>query len=80
MTYVPIETAKTALSSGPRWNSGSRDLRARLGARAFERLALWHQRATERSRLRNLSPHQLEDIGISRAEALREANKPFWRA
>jgi uncharacterized protein YjiS (DUF1127 family) len=27
-----------------------------------------------------LSDHMLRDIGISRAEAFGEAEKPFWRA
>lgn len=38
----------------------------------------WHERARQRQALRVLSDHMLEDIGISRADAEREAGKPFW--
>jgi uncharacterized protein YjiS (DUF1127 family) len=39
-------------------------------------------RAAERRALRELaqSGHLLNDIGLSREQALREASKPFWRA
>ncbi|TQV82340.1 DUF1127 domain-containing protein [Denitrobaculum tricleocarpae] len=37
------------------------------------------QRAVQRRQLRELDDSQLEDIGVSRAEAHREAVKPFWR-
>ncbi|MEM7178813.1 MAG: DUF1127 domain-containing protein [Pseudomonadota bacterium] len=32
----------------------------------------------ERRRLAEMSDAQLDDIGITRAEALREARRPFW--
>jgi uncharacterized protein YjiS (DUF1127 family) len=31
------------------------------------------------ARLRELEEHLLRDIGVDRADALREARKPFWR-
>ncbi len=37
------------------------------------------ERLRQRRALRDLDDLQLADIGISRAEALREAGKPFWR-
>ena len=42
----------------------------------LERLA-----AKQRSRrhLRHLTDQQLQDIGISRIDALKEASEPFWR-
>lgn len=43
-------------------------------------LVQWHNRARQRAVLRTLSDHQLHDIGVSRADACREAAKPFWRA
>ncbi len=41
---------------------------------------LWQERAAQRAHLAALDDHRLKDLGISRAEALREAGKPFWRA
>lgn len=38
---------------------------------------MW-QVARERRQLRRLDEHALKDIGISRADAEREASRPFW--
>ena len=43
-------------------------------------LYLWQQRLRDRDILRNMSTTQLKDIGLSRADALNEAEKPFWRS
>ena len=45
-------------------------------------LQKWLSRHRQRKALRDLAEqdqHLLRDIGLSRAEALREAAKPFWR-
>ncbi|MFN3662902.1 DUF1127 domain-containing protein [Yoonia sp.] len=34
--------------------------------------------ARQRRDLRDLDPHLLDDIGITRQDALREAEKPLW--
>jgi len=52
---------------------------ARIYREGSEALSLWRARARQRRYLRELSPHLLRDIGISRGEALREARKPCWR-
>jgi uncharacterized protein YjiS (DUF1127 family) len=42
----------------------------------------WMQRSQQRwalSELANANDHLLQDIGLSREEARREAAKPFWR-
>jgi uncharacterized protein YjiS (DUF1127 family) len=44
------------------------------------RLMVWHDRARERRALLGLNDMQLSDIGISRADAGGEGEKPFWRA
>jgi uncharacterized protein YjiS (DUF1127 family) len=49
-----------------------------LAAIAFARLLHWHELARQRRALLALSDHMLKDIGISRAEAEREASRPFW--
>lgn len=43
-------------------------------------LVLWSFRARTRRRLRALDPRLLDDVGLSRREALSEGWKPFWRA
>lgn len=39
----------------------------------------WLERRRQRLALRALNDHLLRDIGVSRADAAREASKPFWR-
>ncbi len=48
--------------------------------RLVDRLFTWQERADQRRRLMRLDPRMLSDIGVGRAEALREYRKPFWRA
>jgi len=40
---------------------------------------LWRQRSQTRRSLKTLSEQHLSDIGVSRTEAIVEADKPFWR-
>jgi uncharacterized protein YjiS (DUF1127 family) len=40
---------------------------------------LWLHRSRSRRALLALDDHGLRDIGFSRADALREGRKPFWR-
>ncbi len=39
----------------------------------------WNERARQRRALAKLDNRPLSDIGLSRADADREACKPFWR-
>ena len=43
-------------------------------------LGLW-ERQRQRAALRELAddPHRLNDLGLTRQQALEEAGKPFWR-
>jgi uncharacterized protein YjiS (DUF1127 family) len=43
--------------------------------------AAWMIRSAQRKVLRELAEegHLLSDVGLTRAQALREAGKPFWR-
>lgn len=45
----------------------------------ISRIELMAQRRRTRMALQELSDHELKDIGISRADAFREAAKPFWK-
>jgi uncharacterized protein YjiS (DUF1127 family) len=41
-------------------------------------LFAWHERARQRRELLSLSDRELHDIGLSRADAMGEGDKPFW--
>lgn len=45
---------------------------------ALNLLAKWGQRSRSRRQLAALSPHLLEDIGLSAADIHAETAKPFW--
>jgi uncharacterized protein YjiS (DUF1127 family) len=50
----------------------------RIGLRAL--VGEWFRRIESRRELAGLGYRELRDIGITRVDALREADKPFWRA
>ena len=52
-------------------------LRERLLA-AWRQLRRWQQLAEQRRQLAQLDERALQDIGLSRADALRECDRPFW--
>ena len=54
--------------------------RLRLAAgRMITRLRQWRRRSRGRSELARLDARTLADIGVTRAEAWAEIDKPFWR-
>jgi uncharacterized protein YjiS (DUF1127 family) len=58
-----------------------RRLGRRLAAwtrRAIELVLGWQEVARQRRSLLELDDRLLKDIGITRADALREASRPFW--
>ena len=48
-------------------------------SRLVQLLVLWDSRRRQRQDLADLDDRMLADIGISREEARRETNQPFWR-
>lgn len=50
-----------------------------LWAAGIAQLRQWYAVYRQRRDLLRLDDAMLKDIGISRAEALAEGNKPFWR-
>lgn len=40
----------------------------------------WREVSSQRQSLKNISDHILKDVGLSRIDADREANRPFWDA
>lgn len=67
---------------GPGKPSGAvvRPRRVSLIAVVWTSLSLWMARARQRDALGDLAAdkHLLDDIGLTREQALREAGKPFW--
>lgn len=45
-----------------------------------DRYAGWREHARQMRDLRRMSDRDLKDIGLSRADAEREASKPYWFA
>jgi uncharacterized protein YjiS (DUF1127 family) len=41
-------------------------------------MLMWRHRACVRRHLITLDAHLLADVGLTRAQALKEAQKPFW--
>ena len=52
---------------------------AALCSDVFGIIALWRDRARGRRHLARMDYYLLRDIGLSRLDAKREINKPFWR-
>jgi uncharacterized protein YjiS (DUF1127 family) len=50
----------------------------RLLAGGIDRVLTWQQRRAERRALQSMSDRTLHDIGLTRADALRESRKAFW--
>jgi uncharacterized protein YjiS (DUF1127 family) len=50
----------------------------RFASVAVTRLMRWHELARQRRALLMLDERILKDIGVTRAEAEREASRPFW--
>ncbi len=69
----------TASTSGPRLRPGSGVVARSWLIRALDALALWQERAAGRAHLAQMDERMLKDMGVGRAEADREAHKPFWQ-
>ena len=52
---------------------------SRVLASAVRTVRIWMARSRQRNELAELNNYLLDDIGVTREEALREAAKPFWR-
>ena len=56
-----------------------RTLRRHLSA-ARAQLKRWRQVSKDRAELARMSDDRLRDIGLSRADVLKETSRPFWDA
>ena len=45
----------------------------------IDALLRWQQRASERTRLADLTDRDLKDVGLTRDQIRSEIEKPFWR-
>ena len=66
-----------ALEFGPTRISWA-DTTSKLASRIYRAVNTWRQRSRTRAQLAGISAHSLQDIGISRIDAVIESNKPFW--
>lgn len=80
-----MNTASTGVSA-PVSNGASQNVSNGVGngfGRAlvalFDTVADWNERRRQRRALEALPDHLLHDIGVSRSDAVQEADKPFWR-
>jgi uncharacterized protein YjiS (DUF1127 family) len=64
----------------PRLRRGQSFVRelARQADRVIAALLRWQELARQRRALLHMDDHMLKDIGLSRADAVREAERPFW--
>ena len=49
-----------------------------LPTRLADAMFAWQERIDERHRLMTLDDRALQDVGLSRADVEKEAEKPFW--
>lgn len=73
-----MQVHATMPARGSRTAAGLRHHIQALAAKAAVRLLRWHDLARQRRALLTMNDYMLKDIGISRADAEREARRPFW--
>jgi uncharacterized protein YjiS (DUF1127 family) len=79
MSYFQyLSTSQNAGEELRRWAADGLPNRFAPGP-VFGMLATWVGRARMRRHLSRMDDRLLRDIGLSRLDAKREINKPFWR-
>ncbi len=56
----------------------SADTTSNLASKFCKTVNTWRQRSRIRAKLAGIPSHSLQDIGISKIDAMIELNKPFW--
>ena len=72
-------TSESTLCKG-KFYINNNSLLVKFAYAALHVLYVWQDRAEQRRRLAVMDDRMLDDIGVNRGEAMREARKPFWRA
>ncbi len=76
-TYVSSAIPTTAPALAPStWLSTA----VTLAQRALNTVVQWQEREIQRRQLMTLDARILTDMGMSRADAVAEYEKPFWRS
>lgn len=52
---------------------------ARIAVKIAFVLMTWEETYRTRKALKHLTPEQLDDIALTKAQAMKEAKRPFWR-
>ena len=73
-----VTFAKTWPTETRAWSESATEFLSTAAARAWQTLLTWQRRASERNRLAEMDQRLLKDMGITRADAWRETQKPFW--
>lgn len=51
-----------------------------LALRLAHLMLVWNDRSKARTILRNMEPHRLDDLGLTKDQIYLEARKPFWQS
>lgn len=79
MSQIQCQTLRQSHAGARPRSEGPLVWLSRLPWTIAETLLTWQRRANDRRRLASLDPRLLSDMGITEAEAAREAAIPFWR-
>ena len=77
MSRILIATARPMFGASAECGARS-SIAERVLSAPFAVLATWGERLKQRAALAEMDERMLKDIGLSRADALAEADKPFW--
>lgn len=77
MSRILIATARPMFGASAKRGAHTSIAEQVLSA-PFAILATWGERLKQRAALAEMDERMLKDIGLSRADALVEADKPFW--
>lgn len=72
--------AKTWPAETRAWSESTTSFLGAGAAKMWQTLLTWQRRASERTHLAELDERAYKDMGITRADAWRETQKPFWSA
>ena len=73
-----MERRHTVVRVGRGAMESTLDRSVRHLSRALAKLGRWHQLSKDRAELARMSDDRLRDIGLSRADVVRESARPFW--